>query len=318
MVMAVLAWQLVSIEPASAQFLFAITVRSAIFGEPHESFTGIQVAFTGQESTSQVYLRTVQFFLKPGEGRTVSNADFPTGKARCLVAQVDPLDVPIVYENRSSGGTIQPGIPVGEPNWFGSFGFSAVTTTSAIASDGVVTITDQFVGDIVITKSVIGQAPQASTEYAIACNNGQVRESFALSDKEIKTYTKIPSGTACFITPPNSPTGTIRIVDNFVTSSSTAEDGRFVVKGSNDCGGVATIATGKCRSVVLLEETYAPPATQPPATTLPTATPTTVAPGTTPAQPVTTLAKPTTKKTTTKKPVAKKPATRRVTTRKPR
>jgi hypothetical protein len=166
-----------------------------------------------------------------------------------------------------------------------------------------VTVTNSFLGDMIISKVVTGDPKTnvATYEISVACDKGGPKDTFLIKDRQSKVYSGIASGTNCLITETKSDGAVASYKDN---SGDNTTDGRVTIKrrpigGCGDVLGVTgapTAATpggpaptttfNECWASVIITNDYNPvaaPETTKAAAAAPTAAPATAAPAVAPA-----------------------------------
>jgi hypothetical protein len=263
-------------QAAQAQYLFTVTVQVQAFGEPPDYSVTFPFAAICKEKSSQVFVGPLLFSLPAGGRKLISNADFPSSDGNCQVAQLDKRGADrISYQTSSPRGSVE-GVMLTEPNWFASVGIADVTVASAVTNAGIgqsIVVADYYFGDLLVTRTSVGLAPtNVATSASITCNNNGPRESFTLRNQESKLFSGVFAGTACIITPVPTDGASVVLADNWGFDTNSLADGRVVLKGSENCGGVSVVSQGRCRSLVFITDVFAAPPTTTPAASVPPST----------------------------------------------
>jgi hypothetical protein len=177
-----------------------------------------------------------------------------------------------------------------------------------------ITVTNSFLGDMIISKVVTGDPKTnvATYEISVACDKGGPKDTFLIKDRQSKVYSSIASGTNCLITETKSDGAVASYKDN---SGDNTTDGRVTIKrrpigGCGDVlgltgaptnatpGGPAPTTTfNECWASVIITNDYnpvaAPETTKAAAAAPATAAPATAAPAVAPAPAVAVDATPT-------------------------
>jgi hypothetical protein len=166
-----------------------------------------------------------------------------------------------------------------------------------------VTVTNSFLGDMIISKVVTGDPKTniATYEISVACDKGGPKDTFLIKDRQSKVYSSIATGTNCLITETKSDGAVASYKDN---SGDNTTDGRVTIKkrpvgGCGDVLGVTgaptaatpggpapTTSFNECWASVIITNDYNPvaaPETTKAAAAAPTAAPATAAPAVAPA-----------------------------------
>jgi hypothetical protein len=283
----------------------SFTVKKVVVGEEATAGFDYQLAYVCYYGDLKIYSAKV-FTLKAGASKTFSSADIPElvagstchvteinngGAANVSIAANDPSKDPAAVASIS--------LPAGplsatQFNPFYSANINLGTTATPIilnptfASGGfspggsTVTVTNGFVGDLIVSKVVVGDPKSniAVYEVSVSCNNNGPRETFLLKDRQSKIFTGIASGTSCLVSESRSDGATASYSDN---SGDNATDGRVTIKGTaSGCIDSRLSAYPDCRANVIITNSYVPatttaaattaaPATQAPATAAPVA-----------------------------------------------
>ena len=251
---------------------------------------------------------TGSFTLKGGESRSLSFNEFPnlTSTSRCEVWETNSGGASVTAFSSTSGIAAP---LAGLNNANGRF------QSSLTAMNETITVTNSFLGDMIISKVVTGDPKTniATYEISVACNRGGPKDTFLIKDRQSKVYSGIAAGTDCLITETKSDGAVASYKDN---SGDNTTDGRVSIKRRpiGGCGdvlsvtGAPTAATpggpaptstfNECWASVIITNDYNPPATTaapaaPAAAAPATAAPATAAPAVAPAPAVAVDATPT-------------------------
>ncbi len=251
---------------------------------------------------------TGSFTLKGGESRSLSFNEFPnlTAGSKCEVWETNSGGASVTAFS-STSGTAAPLAGLNNAN--GRF------QSSLTAMNETITVTNSFLGDMIISKVVTGDPKTniATYEISVACNRGGPKDTFLIKDRQSKVYSGIAAGTDCLITETKSDGAVASYKDN---SGDNTTDGRVSIKrrpigGCGDVlavtgaptaavpGGPAPTSTfNECWASVIITNDYNPPATTaapaaPAAAAPATAAPATAAPAVAPAPAVAVDATPT-------------------------
>jgi hypothetical protein len=246
------------------------------------------------------------FNLKAGASRTFTGSDvqFLVATDTCHVAEISNKGAAGTSygSTNSTNADIAPGILLGTTaatNPFVAFDFVGGPYDSSAAGQAAgrakpptfvsagtkadnqtVTVTNSFVGDLIVSKVVVGDPKSniAVYEINVSCNNNGPRESFLLKDRQSKIFTGIATGTSCLVSETRSDGATPSYSDN---SGDNATDGRVTIKGTaTGCIDTRLSAFPDCRANVIVTNTYGS------TTTTAAAAPTTAAAAVTTAAPV--------------------------------
>jgi hypothetical protein len=247
------------------------------------------------------------FALKGGESKSFSFNEFPnlTTASKCEVWETNGGGASVTAFS-STNGTAAP--LAGLNNAAGRF------QSNLTAMNETITVTNSFLGDMIISKVVTGDPKTniATYEISVACDKGGPKDTFLIKDRQSKVYSNIASGTNCLITETKSDGAVASYKDN---SGDNTTDGRVTIKrrpigGCGDVLGVTgapTAATpggpaptttfNECWASVIITNDYnpvaAPETTKAAAAAPATAAPATAAPAVAPAPPVAVDATPT-------------------------
>ena len=112
---------------------------------------------------------------------------------------------------------------------------------SALTGQGqTITVTNSFLGNLVISKVVTGDPKTniATYEISVACDKGGPKDTFLLKDRQSKVYSNLVSGTNCLITETRSDGAVASYSDN---SGDNTTDGRVTIKRVASCGSASTV-----------------------------------------------------------------------------
>ncbi len=216
------------------------------------------------------------FSLKAGETRVISGADinFLVATDTCWVAEISNGGAASTTYSTTTATTPAAGIILAsnsDPavNPFASFngivysngtaGRAQVPTfvSAAFKADGqTTTVTNSFVGDIIVSKVVVGDPKSniAVYEINVSCNNNGPRESFLLKDRQSWVRTGITTGTSCLVSETRSDGATASYSDN---SGDNATDGRVTIKGTaSGCIDTRLSSFPDCRANVIVTNSY--------------------------------------------------------------
>jgi Domain of unknown function (DUF5979) len=283
----------------------SFTVKKVIFGD--ELFPGTDYEMAAAclyESGNSAGGTT--FKLKGGASKTISQTEIPglISGAICHVAEINNGGAASTsFSTTKSDGTESPGIALGtDPASFNPFtganlcpvrfadgvcrtGFG-YASAGAVADGSTITVTNGFVGDLIISKVVSGD-PKSNIglyEVKLSCTNSANRgpnETFLMKDRQTKVFTGILTGSVCTVTESRSDGAISTLSDN---SGESVIDGKVVIKATTSgCVDPRFSVYPDCRANVIITNTYA--ATAATATTTvavttvaPAAAPTTAAP----------------------------------------
>jgi Domain of unknown function (DUF5979) len=216
------------------------------------------------------------FTLKAGDSRSFSFNEFPN---------LTPNSLCEVWETNGGGASVTafsstvPAInnvvqtPLGGLNNANGRFQSNLTKMNE-----TITVTNSFLGDMIISKVVTGDPKTnvATYEISVACDKGGPKDTFLIKDRQSKVYSGIASGTNCLITETKSDGAVASYKDN---SGDNTTDGRVTIKRRpiGGCGdvlgltGAPTNATpggpapttsfNECWASVIITNDYNPPAT---------------------------------------------------------
>jgi Domain of unknown function (DUF5979) len=223
----------------------SFTVRTATVGA--ESVPGAEylLALVCTYNDGVLYARTT-FKLRSGTSRVFSTADFPElvvgstcrvtelesngAPAITIVAQpAEPTSLPINGESLPDGQI--PGTnPFVDANFvpairplFASGKFNPNGTT--------VTVTNKFVGDLMVSKVVAG-SPRSNIaiyELQVLCNEGAVKDSFLLKHGQTWLRAGLLLGWSCVVSEVRSDGADVSFADN---SGANATDGKVTIKAT--------------------------------------------------------------------------------------
>jgi hypothetical protein len=289
----------------------SITVKKVVVGEevtPGAEYP-MQIICLDGNSALRTYgssLTNGLFTLKAGASKTFTGADiaFLVATDTCHVAEISGKGAAgTTYGSTNSadatiaGGIILPatGGPFAGFNYpggpydssaagiaAGRAGQPTFVSAGTKADNQTVTVTNSFIGDLIVSKVVVGDPKSniAVYEVSVSCNNNGPRETFLLKDRQSKIFTGIASGTSCLVSESRSDGATASYSDN---SGDNATDGRVTIKGTaSGCIDSRLSAYPDCRANVIITNSYVPatttaaattaaPATQAPATAAPVA-----------------------------------------------
>ena len=264
----------------------AFTVRMATVGT--ETVPGVQylLAVVCTQSNGVPYARTT-FKLRAGASRMFSVEDIPelVGGSSCRVAElevngstaqtlvaepIEPGSVPINGEVLGDGLT--PGAnPFVDANFippirplFASGKFNPNGTT--------VTVTNRFVGDLMVSKVVAGSPSSniAIYELQLSCNDGAVKDSFLLKHGQTWLRTGLLLGWSCVVAETRSDGAEVSFADN---SGANATDGKVTIKATpSGCTDSNLSNFPDCRANIVVTNSYSVPSQSP--TVSPTVPPT--------------------------------------------
>ena len=142
------------------------------------------------------------------------------------------------------------------------------------ANGSTITVTNDFYGDLIISKVVTGDQKSniGVFEINVACDKGGPKDTFLLKDRQSKIYNNIAVGTNYLMTETRTDGAVASYSDN---SGDNAIDGRVTIKArSAVCSGYATVSAGSlgtvptpttsyadCMANVIVTNDYNPPAT---------------------------------------------------------
>jgi hypothetical protein len=238
------------------------------------------------------------FTLAGGATRTIGVNEFPglTGNSVCEVTETNNQGGVTAYSSTVTNADGTVGTPLPGVQVTGGVFKSALTRQGQ-----TVTVTNSFLGNLVISKVVTGDPKTniATYEISVACDKGGPKDTFLLKDRQSKVYSNLVSGTNCLITETRSDGAVASYSDN---SGDNTTDGRVTIKRVASCGTASTVGaptvalpggptipvpvvTGdNCDASVIITNNYNVVDTT---TTTAAATATTVAPATTAAPAVT-------------------------------
>jgi hypothetical protein len=247
------------------------------------------------------------FKLRAGGSKTVTVADIPglVAGATCYVAETDIGGAAVAtFASTNSNGTTTAGINFSSElsafNPFTAAGICPQKSATGACESGytyasagtqangqTVTVTNRFVGDLLVSKVVVGD-PKSNIgiyELQVACSNASnvgPNESFLLKDRQTKVFTGIVSGTTCTVSETRSDGAVATLADN---SGESATDGKVVIRGSvGTCNDPRIASFPDCRANVIVTNSYA--SATPAAVPSPTAAPATTAAAVTTSAPV--------------------------------
>ncbi len=120
----------------------------------------------------------------------------------------------------------------------------------------VVTVTNRFVGDLMVSKVVTGQ-PRSNVaiyELQLSCNEGGVKDSFLLKHGQTWLRTGLQVGWSCAVAELRSDGAVVSYSDN---SGENATDGRIVIKGTpSGCVNANLTLFPDCRANVIVTNDY--------------------------------------------------------------
>jgi hypothetical protein len=278
----------------------SFTVKKVVVGDEATAGFDYQMAYVCYYNSNPivVYSRGI-FTLKKDATKTFSTTDIPElvagstchvtelnsgGAAGATIATEDPSKTPTAVASLDLTKLTGPSPFVTA----GNFGTTAnqLFLNPGFASGGfspggsTVTVTNNFQGDLIVSKVVVGDPKSniAVYEINVSCNNNGPRESFLLKDRQSKIFTGIATGTSCLVSETRSDGATPSYSDN---SGDNATDGRVTIKGTaTGCIDTRLSAFPDCRANVIVTNTYGS------TTTTAAAAPTTAAAAVTTAAPV--------------------------------
>ena len=112
---------------------------------------------------------------------------------------------------------------------------------SALTAQGqTITVTNSFLGNLVISKVVTGDPKTniATYEISVACDKGGPKDTFLLKDRQSKVYSNLIAGTNCLVTETRSDGAVASYSDN---SGDNTTDGRVTIKRVASCGTANTV-----------------------------------------------------------------------------
>jgi Domain of unknown function (DUF5979) len=225
------------------------------------------------------------FKLKKDGTRTITTADFPglVSGATCFVSELDNggAGQTIITSTNADGTTSNGGFDPGKAASGTTPAVPARNVSAGVSASGqTVTITNSFVGDLIVSKVVTGDPKTAVAIYEInvSCNNNGPKETFLLKDRQSKLFTGITTGSSCLISETRSDGAEVTYNDN---SGDNATDGRVTVKGTaSGCQDKNLSGFPDCRANVIVNNSYvlATTTTLAPAATTPGSTSATLPP----------------------------------------
>ena len=232
---------------------------------------------------------TGTFTLAGGASRVFGISQFPlmTISTLCEVRETNSQGAALGYSSTNGfvTGTTTPAPALLGVIVAGNF------QSSLTAMNQTVTVTNSFVGDLIVSKVVTGDPKTniAAYEISVACDKGGPKETFLLRDRQSKVYTGIAAGVNCLVTETRSDGATASYHDN---SGDNTTDGRVTIRLTTPGCGQGTNITGSnsCIASVIVTNSYVPVTTVAPVTAA--AAPTTAAAAPVTAAPVTTAAAP--------------------------
>jgi Domain of unknown function (DUF5979) len=264
----------------------SLTVRKAVVGDeltPGFEYTMSVGCIYGTGASAG----GTTFKLKSGGSKLVTIADIPglLADATCHVVETTTGGASSTsYSSTNDDGTLKPGITLSSdptaanpltaagicPEKFANLVCKTPYTFvsgGAFADGQTITVTNRFVGDLVVSKVVVGD-PKSNIgiyEIKVACTNPTntaPNETFLLKDRQSKVFTDIISNTVCTVTETRSDGATASYSDNSVEN---ATDGKVVIKGTAaGCIDSRLSTFPDCRANVIVTNTYG---TTAPATT---------------------------------------------------
>ena len=199
------------------------------------STTTVNIAPTGVVAGVLVF--NGAFTLAGAATKVIGVNEFPglTGTSVCEVTETANQGGVTAYSSTvtnadGSVGTPLPGVQI--PG--GVF-------KSALTKQGqTVTVTNSFLGNLVISKVVTGDPKTniATYEISVACDKGGPKDTFLLKDRQSKVYSNLVAGTNCLITETRSDGAVASYSDN---SGDNTTDGRVTIKRVNSCGTASTV-----------------------------------------------------------------------------
>jgi Domain of unknown function (DUF5979) len=218
------------------------------------------------------------FSLKSGASKTVTTADIPglSSGASCYVVETDSAGGSTAYSSTNADGTKSPGIALPNQGLTDNpltaaglcisksaaggctsvYGFSSAP---AKADGQTVTVTNSFVGDLLVSKVVTGEPKSniAIYELNVLCKRNEVTTSdttFLLKDRQSKLFENLFSGTVCVVTERRSDGAVATFSDN---SGDNAADGKVVIKGTTvTCSDPRFPNYADCRANVVVTNSY--------------------------------------------------------------
>jgi Domain of unknown function (DUF5979) len=269
----------------SPSTLYTLVVKSINDGAPGQPTPNTAGGFNGT------------FALKGGESKSFSFNEFPnlSTASKCEIWETNGGGATVTGFS-STNGTAAPlgGVTNSAGRW----------QSNLTGMNETITVTNSFLGDMIISKVVTGDPKTniATYEISVACDKGGPKDTFLIKDRQSKVYSGIASGTNCLITETKSDGAVASYKDN---SGDNTTDGRVTIKrrpigGCGDVLGVTgapTAATpggpaptttfNECWASVIITNDYnpvaAPETTKAAAAAPATAAPATAAPAIAPA-----------------------------------
>jgi hypothetical protein len=152
-----------------------------------------------------------------------------------------------------------------------------VTNGFSVANQ-TITVTNSFVGDLLVSKVVSGDPKTniAIYEINVSCNQGGPRETFLLKDRQSKLFTGIPTGARCNVQELRSDGAEATYSDN---SGENTTDGIVTIKATaSGCIDRNLSSFPDCRANVIVTNSYGAATTTAAPTTAASAAVTTAAP----------------------------------------
>ncbi len=197
------------------------------------------VALTPRGTVGGVVIFNGNFTLT-GTGTTATRVigvnEFPDlrGTSLCEVTELNNQAGVTAYSSTVTNADGSAGLPLP--------GVQAGTVfKSALTAQGqTITVTNSFLGVLVISKVVTGDPKTniATYEISVACDKGGPKDTFLLKDRQSKVYSNLVAGTNCLVTETRSDGAVASYSDN---SGDNTTDGRVTVKRVASCGTAPTV-----------------------------------------------------------------------------
>ncbi len=120
----------------------------------------------------------------------------------------------------------------------------------------VITVTNRFVGDLLVSKAVVGppRSNIAIYELQLSCNEGSVKESFLLKSGQTWSRTDLLAGWVCAISETRSDGAVVSFADN---SGSDATDARVIIRATPySCTDSRFTSFPDCRANIQVTNSY--------------------------------------------------------------
>lgn len=244
----------------------SFTVKKVVVGEEPVAGYDYPMAAVCYYNNGIIYGKAT-FTLKSGASKTFGTADMAelTAGSTCHVTELGSngaANVSIIAQPVETGAlAIQPINLTSGSNPFFNATFSP-SINPLFASGGfnpngtTVTVTNGYVGDLIVSKVVVGDPKSniAVYEINVSCNNNGPRESFLLKDRQSWIKTGIATGTSCLVSETRSDGATASYSDN---SGDNATDGRVTIKGTaSGCIDTRLSSFPDCRANVIVTNSY--------------------------------------------------------------